>query len=116
MQFALAGFSQADNVRQYFFDVVEDRNRKRVAVAADLILVHQYGIPLQELPLLCRRLLEGCMQIETIVFTEDEMARYADKRAAAASASAMKRRAHRPPVSSRVGQAWRGAPLPKGTR
>jgi hypothetical protein len=117
MQFVLAGFRQVDNVRRYYFDVVgEDRTRKQVVVAADLGLVHQYRIPLQELPVLCRRLLEGRVKIETITFTEREMAQYADERSQAASAAAAKRRTHRPPVSDRVGNAWRGAMTPKGTR
>lgn len=43
MQLVLAGFGQADTVR-HFFEAIEDRDRKRVAVAADLSLVHRYGI------------------------------------------------------------------------
>jgi hypothetical protein len=82
-------------------------------VGADVNLISEYGIPLQELPLLCRRLLEGQAKIGMIMFSEADMVRYANERATQAHALAEKRRARRPPVSSRAGQAWRGAPATK---
>jgi hypothetical protein len=117
MEFVLAGFRQFDNIRRFYFDAVgEDRIRQQITVGADLNLIRRYKIPLQELPLLCRRLLEGQAKIETIMFSESDMVRYANKRAAEANALMEKRRAHRPPVSPRAGQAWRGSPAPKGER
>ena len=114
MEFVLAGFRQFDTVRQYYFDAVgDDRIRKRVAVDADLALVRRYGIPVQDLPLLCRRLLVARAKAESIMFTESDILQYAKERAAAAHASQERRRARRPPVSSRVGQAWRGTRPPK---
>ena len=116
MEFVLAGFRQFDNVRRYYFDAVgEDRSRQQVTVGADLNLIRRYGIPLQELPLLCRRLLEGRAKIETIMFTENDMVRYANQRATESKALMEKRRAHRPPVSNRVRQAWASfVPIPRG--
>ena len=109
MEFVLTGFRQFETVRQYYFDAVgEDRVRKQVAVDADLDLVRRYGIPVQDLPLLCRRLLDARAKAESIIFTERDFVQYAKERAAAADASQERRRARRPPVSSRVGQAWRG--------
>jgi hypothetical protein len=113
VEFVLAGFRQFDHIRRYYFDAVEqDRKRQQVAVGADMNLIRRYKIPLQELPLLCRRLLEGRAKIEAIMFTESDMARYANDRETA-NELLRKRRPHRPPASGRVGQAWRGAPPPK---
>ena len=117
MEFVLAGFRQFETVRRYYFDAVgADRIRKSIAVDADLELVRRYRIPLQELPLLCRRLLDARDKAESILFTETDIAQYAKDRTAAMDASLERRRARRPPVSSRAGQAWRGSPLPIGKR
>jgi len=113
VEFVLAGFRQFDTVRRFYFDAIgEDRIRKRVVVGADLELIRRYRIPLQELPLLCRRLLDARAKAESIMFTENDMAQYAKDRTEATDALLERRRAHRPPVSSRVGQAWRGSPPP----
>jgi hypothetical protein len=50
------------------------------------------------------------------MFTERDMVRYVNEREAQANALMEKRRAHRRPVSSRVGQAWRGSPPRKGEK
>ncbi len=110
MEFMLVGFNQLNSIRQYHFEVVaEDRSRRQVTIEADLGLIRNYGIPLQELPLLCRRLLESRAKIETTVFAESDMVQYVQERAAQANASMEKRQRHRPSGSSRVGQAWRGS-------
>ena len=115
--FVLTEIRTFDNVRRYYFDVVaEDRSRRQVTVGADLDLIRRCRMPLQELPLLCRRLLEGHTEIETMMFTEIDMERYASERTAAANALLQKRKARRPQVSNRVGQAWRGAPPPREDR
>ena len=106
MEFVLTGFKQFDNIRQYHFDAVGgDRSRQQVTVGADLGLIRRYGIPLQELPLLCRRLLENRAKIETTMFAESDMIEHVKERAAQAQASMEKRRVHRRPVSNRIGQA-----------
>jgi hypothetical protein len=113
MEFVLAGFRQDSNIRRYNFEAVGgDRTRRTITVGADLNLIRKYKIPLQDLPLLCRRLLEGRVEVATLMltelmFTEKDMLQCADDRAAAVFAAAQKRRAHHPPASSRVGQAWR---------
>jgi len=116
MEFVLVGFKQLDAIRQFSFDVVgQDGTRQQVTVGADLGLIRRYGIPLQELPLLCRRLLENRAKIETTMFAESDMIEHVKERAAQAKASMEKRRAHRRPVSNRIGQAWRGSiPSPGG--
>ncbi|MGH9559199.1 MAG: hypothetical protein ACRD30_08150 [Bryobacteraceae bacterium] len=112
MQFVLAGFQQNLNIRRYTFEGIDDhRKRKEVTVDADMGLIQKYKIPLQELPLLCRRLVEGRPEVDAgadaIRFTEDDMLGYAKDRATAASLAEQKRKSHRAPVSDRVGQAWR---------
>ncbi len=117
MQFVLAGFRQVENIRRYYFDAMgDDGQRHRFEVGADLRLAQRYKVPIQELPLLCRRLLEGCSRLNKTMFTEDDMSRYAEQRTAAEDASLAKRRAHRPPPSNRVGQAWRDVPAPETKR
>ena len=117
MEFVLTDVRQVDNIRWFYFDAVaENRSRQQVTVGADLDLIRKYRIPLQELPLLCRRLLEARTKIEAIMFTEGDMVRYADDRAAEVKAAMEKRRPRRPPGSSRAGEAWRSSPAPKGEK
>lgn len=111
MEFVLTGFRQERNVRQFTFQAVgEDRSRRQITVGADLTLIRKHKIPLQELPLLCRRLLEGSTESlkgNELMYTEKEMLVYASDRAAAEFTAEQKRRAHRVPSSSHTGQAWR---------
>ena len=117
MTFVLEGVQTFNNIRRYYFDAIgEDRSRQHVTVSADLDLIRRYGIPLQELPLLCRRLLEGRTKIETTTFTEMDMAQCASERAAAENALMEKRQSRRPPAPSRDGQAWRGFTVGSGER
>ena len=112
MEFTLAGFRQEDNVRLFVFDrIAADRTRTRFTVGADLRLIYKYRIAVQELPLLCRRILEGRApgeQTQAFMFTEGEMRAYASTRAAEQLDIARKKKSHRRPVSPEVGQAWRG--------
>jgi hypothetical protein len=71
----------------------------------------KYAIALQDVPLLCRRFLEEQDESgrkRAVMFTEQDMRRYADTQASAREAAAQRRRPHRAPVSNKVGQAWRG--------
>src|SRR5215510_562381 len=102
-----------------FEKVEEDRTRTAYLVTADLALTRRYDIRMQELPLLCQALLERCENAtgtRSFTFTEEDMSKYARERAAEANALMEKRRAYRPPVSDRVGQAWRGTFMPKQDR
>jgi len=117
MKFVLAGFRQFDNIRRYYFAVTEEgRLRKRVAVSADLNLIHRHGVPLQELPLLCRRLLEASATGEAAMFTESDMVHYVNERTAAETAATDRRRRHHPPSSVHAGDAWRRFPILAGKR
>jgi hypothetical protein len=110
MHFVLGGFRQSDHTRRHYFDAIdEDHHRKRVTVDADVDLVRKSRISLQELPLLCRQLLEEYPSVTSVNFTEPEMALCADKRAAASGAIEHRPARKRSLVKS-AGQAWRGVP------
>ncbi len=112
MQFILTGFTQDMGFRVFAFErIAEDRSRTACIVRADLGLSRQYGIRVQELPLLCRALLEQHDEPgdnRTLVFTEAEMRLYADNRAAARDAAALRKKPARRPPKENSGIAWRG--------
>ena len=112
MQFILTGFTQDMAFRVFAFERMGlDRVRTKVIVKADLALIRRYGIAMQELPLLCRNLLErndDGGETHTVTFTEDEMSLHAKGCAAAKSAAAQRRKPARRPPSENVGAAWRG--------
>ena len=111
-EFVFTGFRQDSEIRSYTFQIIfADRSRGKVTVGADVSLIRKHRIPLQELPLLCRRLLENRAgtkaAIKDLTFTEKDMLVYVSERTAAEHVAELKRRAHRTPVSSKSGQAWR---------
>jgi hypothetical protein len=110
MKFVFTGFRQTGNIRQYAFDGVEDgRARIAFSVQADLTLLRKHAIAVQELPLLCVRLLEQLDESErsrSLTFTEQDMLGFANGRAAAQEAARQRRKIHRAPPN-RAGQAWR---------
>ncbi len=101
MEYVFTGFRQDRNFRRYGFQAVAaDRTRTEVSVSADVASILKHKIPLQELPLLCRRFLEGNVDNLTtsdLTFTEKDMLGYASERAAAAELAASKRKSHAPP-------------------
>jgi len=103
MNFILLGFSQDKNVRNFRFEAIaDDRSRRSIVVAADLPVARRYSIPTQELPLICRRLLETTPQGDasaSMVLTEADMRRYAGERQAVIDMNALKRKPHRPHVT-----------------
>ncbi len=111
MQFVLTGFTHDMGFRVFAFDRIgEDRIRTRFTVRTDLALIRRYGIRLQDLPLMCRGILEQGNEDEenrTLTFTEDAMCLHAKNSAAARDAAAQKRKAPRRPPSENVGAAWR---------
>ncbi len=112
MQFNLVGFSQDTGFRVFAFEsVAADRTRTEYRVRADLALVRQYGIRVQELPLLCRGLLERGSEGEqkyALTFTEEEMRVHARNCAEARNAAIQKRKPMRRPVNSgHIGSGWR---------
>ena len=111
MQFSLTGFSQSANVRLYSFQGVNsDGMHREFTVGVDLNLARQYAISLQELPLLCRKLLEGqpaVGEVGSLTFSEQEMLGIAERRAEAQREAEQKSKNRRRPSSSKVGQACR---------
>ena len=86
MQYLLTGFSNDIGFRVFAFDVIgDDRVRITYSVRADLTLARKYGITLQELPLLCRGVLEQRIFVSKVerrfTYTEAEMSIHADARA-----------------------------------
>ena len=75
MEFILTGFRQQHSVRLFAFEgIAEDRTRTQFTVGADLALIRKYDIRVQELPLLCRGLLERRTegaQKRALTLTED---------------------------------------------
>ena len=86
-QFFLTGFAQAAGIRTYAFQGRIDASRIDCTVEVDLALIPGYGIRIQELPLLCRELLQQQTQPDgdsaAVVFTEQRMRSHAEKLAAA---------------------------------
>ena len=114
MQFVLAGFTQDTGFRVFAFEgVTADRLRTSFTVRADLALIRRYGIQVQDLPLLCRSLLERrdeSAETHVFTFTEEEMRTCATERTAARELAASKRKPPRRPSGENLGAAWRGAP------
>jgi len=112
MQFMLAGFTQEIGFRVFAFEGVgADRMRTSFTVRADLALIRRYGIQVQDLPLLCRSLLERrdeSAATNVFTFTEEEMRACATERAAVREAAAHKRKPPRRPSGENLGAAWRG--------
>jgi len=112
LQFILTGFTQELGFRVFAFERLgQDRVRTRCIVKADLGLVRRYGIRLQELPLMCRGLLERGDDSEptpSMVFGEEQMRACANERAAAKEGAAHKKKPPRRPVVENPGAAWRG--------
>jgi hypothetical protein len=111
MQFILTGFTQDREFRVFAFEgIAADRVRMRFTVRADLGLSRTYGIRLQELPLMCRAVLEHREEGEqesALTFTEDAMRLHASNCIAARALAAQKKKAPRRPASESNGAAWR---------
>ena len=85
-QFLLTGFTQAAGIRIYSFEGRVDARRIDYTVEVDLALIPGYGIRIQDLPLLCRDLLQQGVppdEVNALVFTEQRMRSHAEKLALA---------------------------------
>lgn len=107
MEVLLIRFHQVNGTRRFMFDCIgADRSKTRVIVSADVSLARKYDIRLQELPLLCRRLLDTMTEgglTPSITFTEDNMVAVQK-----AARDAAEKKPHKPPrPSPAAGQAWR---------
>jgi hypothetical protein len=84
-QFLLTGFTQTAAIRVYAFERRVDARLLDYTVEVDLALISGYGIRIQELPLLCRELLQQKEQPDEIgayIFTEQRMRSRAEELAA----------------------------------
>ncbi len=102
MQFILVGFKQDIGFRVFTFEsVAADKVRTEYKIRADLSLAQKHGIRIQELPLLCRALLERGGEEEKnrpTLFTEDEMRLHARHCAEVHDAAMQKKKAARRPM------------------
>jgi hypothetical protein len=77
MQYILTGFTQDIGFRVFAFEGVTDQwVRTAYSVKADLALARKHGIRVQELPLLCRGLLDRRIEDDdrrAFTFTEGDM-------------------------------------------
>jgi hypothetical protein len=100
MNFILTGFRQDAEYRVFDFEgIADDRSRSAFAVRADLGLIRQFGIRVQELPLLCRALLDQMGDVpgrHAITFTAEKMRQHAQN-CAQAMVDAQARRSRRAP-------------------
>ena len=108
-QFFLNGFTQELDFRVFAFDGVgTDRTRFPVTVRIDTTLARRYGITPQELPLLCRSLLDRCLDIEenkVLTYGEDEMCAY-KAGVSAREEAANGRKPPRRPMTAHAGSPW----------
>jgi len=108
-QFLLTGFSQAAGIRIYAFEGRIDARRIDYTVELDLALIPGYGIRIQDLPLLCRELLQQRAQpdeISSVVFTEQQMRSHAEKLAVARDEAEQRKKQARHFASADVGSGW----------
>jgi hypothetical protein len=109
MHFILTGFTQERGFRVFAFEgIATGQLRVVFTVRADLDLTRRYGIRLQDLPLICREVLEHREEGEqqrALTFTEDAMQIHANSIAAARDKAAQHRKTPRRPDQMN-GSAW----------
>lgn len=114
-QFILKGFSQELGSRVFEFEGVEaDRSRTVFTVTADLALTRRYGIQLQDLPLLCRAVLERNhegSEKRAFAYTEADMRVHADHAIARAEAAKQRKPPRRPFSQRPHADDWRVPPV-----
>src|SRR5579863_9860142 len=109
-QYILTGFTQTAGIRIYAFEARVDGQRIYNTVQVDLALIQGYGIRIQELPLLCREILEQRLepeQIHAFVFTELHMRGHAEKLAMAREAAEQRKKQPRHLTTPNTGASWR---------
>ena len=109
-QFFLTGFTQAAGIRIYAFEGRVDARRTDYTVEVDLALIPGFGIRIQDLPLLCRELLqqrEQTDEIGALVFTEQRMRSHAEKLAVARAETEHRKKQPRPLPSADAETGWR---------
>ena len=95
MTYVLTGFFQDGGFRVFSYDgITADHRRSPFWVRADLALARQHKLPVQELPLLCRGVLDNRdaeSEEHTLTFSRAEMARLATTREQATGARRFRR-------------------------
>lgn len=122
MEYTLTSFSHEVGFRVFtFLGTDKDRSRHMFTVRAELALIRRHGIRVQDLPLLCRALLDhrDLNQINsTFTYTEADMRRHADfctnRDAEAAAKRKAPRRITRTP-NPNLNSSWRGMPAREST-
>lgn len=112
MTFTLTGFVEGAGFRRFAFRCIHaDHSHSTVIVRADVSLARKHEIRLQELPLICVRLLESLGASELagrITLTEEHMIRIQN-----AAREAAEKRAYKPlprrPANPNPGSGWRAA-------
>lgn len=107
MQFSLIGFRQDIGFRVFAFEgTAAEGTRAAYTVRADLALTRKYGIRVQELPLLCRGILERAGEGEQkgmATLTEEEMRLHSHNCTEARDAAIRRRKSLRRPVTGQAG-------------
>ena len=126
VRFVLTGFQEASGSRTFAFEgIAPDWTREALTVGVDLMLAQRCGVRLQELPLMCRRVLERAFspgdalidqpaetssaalpEREEFTLSEDDMR--AHVLANAPASNGRPRRVPRPQGAKPTGMAWRG--------
>jgi hypothetical protein len=109
-QFLLSGFTQTAGIRIYAFEGRVDAQRMAYTVEVDLALIPGYGIRIQDLPLLCRELLQQGAppnEIGAVVFTEQRMRSHAEKLAVARDEAEHRKKQPRHIASAHAEAGWR---------
>jgi hypothetical protein len=102
MNFILTGFTEDTGFRVFAFQGIgANGTRLEYTAKANLGLSRTYGIRLQELPLLCRAMLERLpdgAEARAVTFNEEGMRLHADSRAAEREAARQRKPPRRPPA------------------
>lgn len=111
VEYIFKGFRDDNDIRRFTFECVrEDRSATQITVDADMSLARKHEILMQELPLLCRTVIEKAPDTgepQSLTLNETHMAEI--------QAIAVEKRQHRKParkarVTEATGQAWRISP------
>jgi hypothetical protein len=114
VKFILLGFKQDIEFRVFAFEgIASDQTRTAHTIRADLALTQKHGIRAQELPLLCRGLLErgGPGDTSAMTFTEEQMCLHESGCVKAREAAILKRKPPRrhAPSPSEASTGWRSS-------
>ena len=107
MAFVFLGFSQTNGLRHFVFQrIAPDRTRSSFTVTVELLVAQRVGIRVQELPLLCRRMLDASpeeTEARHLTLTEEQL-----RLSAEPTEKPKQRSSHKRPAApvARVGQSF----------